>query len=83
MTYEPTPEQIEAALLAYWNDDGDTRDGIRAALIAAEKAAWVKTGEAPGTGGFFVNGVLVLSWSPTSACFYHHRSNRHDTKRHS
>lgn len=47
MTYEPTPEQIEAAYQAYISDDGDIRSSFRAALIAAEKAAWVKIGDAP------------------------------------
>ena len=38
MTYEPTPEQIEAAMAA-WHEHGNFRERIRAALIAAEGAA--------------------------------------------
>ena len=46
MTYEPTPEQIEAALTAWHGSPplsapGDyERTQMRLALIAAEKAAW-------------------------------------------
>jgi hypothetical protein len=54
MTYEPTEAQIDAAYAAYifnmyakMNDKTVIRDGIRAALIAAEKAAWRPAKDAP------------------------------------
>ena len=47
MTYEPTEAQIEAAVAAWTDCRADTWESIRAALIAAEKAAWIPAKDAP------------------------------------
>jgi hypothetical protein len=47
MTYEPTEAQIEAARAAWLDHDGVLNDRFRAALIAAEKAAWIPAKDAP------------------------------------
>jgi hypothetical protein len=49
MTYEPTEAQIEAAYAAFthnWSAK-TLRENLRAALIAAEKAAWRPAKDAP------------------------------------
>jgi hypothetical protein len=63
MTYEPTEAQMNAAYVAFMHNWSARtfHESIRAALIAAEKAAWRPIGEAPqdGTNTILANRMTV------------------------
>ena len=54
MTYEPTDAQLTAACDAFALGGATIREAIRAAISAAEKAAWRPIAEAPKDGEFVV-----------------------------